>query len=410
MKKIVKSLCIVLLLAFVFTASNHVNEVKAATKSEVTYKLKKGTLTISGKGDMPKKMTFERNGKIKKVVIEDGITSISKHSFSFCKNLKTVVIGKDVRKIGNGAFSYTKITSVKIPNKVKVIGAGAFENCKELKKVKIGTKVNTIDVRAFAECRKITKVKIPNSVKIIGRGAFFRCKKLKSVKLGKKVKFIGSTAFQTTAIKKIKIPNSVKVMGLAAFNSNKIKINVIMPGNVTSQINYNVAIYDAGKITFTTNLNIELMQHLEAKNFEVSKNDPNYTTIDGNIYTKNGRTLVRVPALKKNVRIADGCENICTSAFRYTTIDRKNWEAQLNKNIDKLFIPKTVKTIDENSYITYGNEIKIDEKERNIVEKRAVAINNIEIENKNFDVEILSKLLDQVTCNKGEVLKQLVTK
>ena len=44
MKKIVKSLCIVLLLAFVFTASNHVSEVKAATKSEVTYKLKKGTL------------------------------------------------------------------------------------------------------------------------------------------------------------------------------------------------------------------------------------------------------------------------------------------------------------------------------------------------------------------------------
>ena len=104
-------------------------------------------------------------------------------------------------------------------------------------------------------------------------------------------------------------------------------------------------------------------------------------------------------------------ENICTSAFRYTTIDKKNWEAQLNKNIDKLIYNlKQVKTIDENSYITYGNEIKIDEKERNIVEKRAVAINNIEIENKNFDVDILSKLLDQVTCNKGEVLKQLVTK
>ena len=55
-------------------------------------------------------------------------------------------------------------------------------------------------------------------------------------------------------------------------------------------------------------------------------------------------------------------------------------------------------------------QTKKKKKERNIVEKRAVAINNIEIENKNFDVEILSKLLDQVTCNKGEVLKQLVTK
>ena len=32
------------------------------------------------------------------------------------------------------------------------------------------------------------------------------------------------------------------------------------------------------------------IQHLEAEDFEVSKNDPNYTSIDGNIYTKDGKS------------------------------------------------------------------------------------------------------------------------
>ena len=63
---------------------------------------------------MPKKWDLKETEKLK-AVIEDGITS--RAVFSFAKKLKTVVIGKDVRKIGNGAFSYTRITSVKIPNK-----------------------------------------------------------------------------------------------------------------------------------------------------------------------------------------------------------------------------------------------------------------------------------------------------
>ena len=69
------------------------------------------------------------------------------------------------------------------------------------------------------------------------------------------------------------------------------------------------------------------------------------------------------------------------------------------------------KNIDEKSYITYESEPeKITSEERAKVQKGAVTINNIQIENKNFDVNILSKLLDKVTCNKDEVLKQLAAK
>lgn len=410
MKNIFKSLCLGLLLAFTVISVNPIKDVNAATKTKVTYKLDKGTLTVSGKGEMPKKMTFKENKKIKKVVIKNGITSIPKYAFSDCKKLKKVVIGKGVKKIGKYAFSHTKVTSVNIPNKVKKIEPGTFAYCKKLKKVNIGKKVTEIKGFAFWNCNNIKKIEIPNSVKVIEKQAFYKCKKLEKVKLGNNVETIGNSAFQTTNIKNVKIPNSVKAMGVAAFDSDKTKINVEIPGNITVDKAHWISVCNAGKITFTTDLNIELIQHLEAEDFEVSKNDPNYTSIDGNIYTKDGKTLVRVATLKKNVRIVDGCENICTSAFLYTPLGL-NWEAKLRKHIDNLFIPKTVKNIDEKSYITYESEPeKITSEERAKVQKGAVTINNIQIENKNFDVNILSKLLDKVTCNKDEVLKQLTAK
>ena len=51
MKNIFKSLCFGLLLAFTVISVNPIKDVNAATKTKVTYKLDKGTLTVSGKGE-----------------------------------------------------------------------------------------------------------------------------------------------------------------------------------------------------------------------------------------------------------------------------------------------------------------------------------------------------------------------
>ena len=85
MKNIFKSLCFGLLLAFTVISVNPVKDVNAATKTKVTYKLDKGTLTVSGKGEMPKKMTFKENKKLKGCY-KNGITSIPKYAFQIVKN------------------------------------------------------------------------------------------------------------------------------------------------------------------------------------------------------------------------------------------------------------------------------------------------------------------------------------
>ena len=86
MKNIFKSLCFGLLLAFTVISVNPVKDVNAATKTKVTYKLDKGTLTVSGKGEMPKKMTFKENKKIKKVVIKMALHQFQSTLFQIVKN------------------------------------------------------------------------------------------------------------------------------------------------------------------------------------------------------------------------------------------------------------------------------------------------------------------------------------
>lgn len=102
------------------------------------------TLTISGKGAMP---DFEGTGdpvcpwenekqKIKKVIIEEGVTNIGKSAFRGCSELAEVHISKTVKKIGISAFQdCTALTQIDIPDSVNSVGSFAFIGCTRLTEV-----------------------------------------------------------------------------------------------------------------------------------------------------------------------------------------------------------------------------------------------------------------------------------
>ena len=137
-------------------------------EGNLTWKLDAdGTLTISGTGAM-KNYDYNdnpspvyNNSNVKKVVIEDGVTSIGNSAFNECISL----------------------TSITIPDSVTSIGTYAFSGCRSLTSITIPDSVTSIGASAFNSCSGLTSITIPDSVTSIGNFAFYNCKNLTTISL-----------------------------------------------------------------------------------------------------------------------------------------------------------------------------------------------------------------------------------
>ena len=187
-------------------------------------------------------------------------------------------IPDSVTSLGNWSFrSYTNLTSIEIPDSVTSIGDGAFEGC-NLIKITIPDSVTSIGYCTFMFCTSLTDVVIPNSVTNIGDCAFSNC----------------------SALTNIEIPNSVTSIGDGAFSFCESLTSIEIPNSVTS----------IGNDAFA------YCRKLEQIN--VSTSNPNYLSIDGNLYTKDGKILVQY-AIGKHENafyIPDGVMIIKDCAFQ----------------------------------------------------------------------------------------------
>ena len=242
-----------------------------AIHAEITWNLSDdGTLTISGT-DMPDYYGADswwftspspwssQREKIKKIVIENGVTRIGSYAFYGCSRLTSVTIGNSVTNIGNEVFrncsnlrnitipeSVTSIgqyafqncsglTSITIPNSVTSIEYAAFADCSSLTSVTIGNSVTSIGGSAFTNCYALTSVIIPNSVTSVGVGAFDGCSRLTSVTIGNSVTSIRDYAFRNCSkLNNITIPESVTSIGQSAFYNCSRLTSVTIGNSVTS--------------------------------------------------------------------------------------------------------------------------------------------------------------------------------
>lgn len=155
------------------------------------------TVTISGNGDMDEVLNKSWNldlyakcrDEAKKVVIEDGITSMTRLLFVQFLNLETAAIGKDI----------------------SVISYGAFDSCDKLSKVVLKKGLKKIDEYAFELCKSLKTIDLPYGLESIGMGAFHYCGLQGELVLPETVKEIGTCAFYAaTGLTKIVVPVGVK--------------------------------------------------------------------------------------------------------------------------------------------------------------------------------------------------------
>ena len=134
-----------------------------------------GTLTISGTGEMIKGSPWnEHRLAIKKVIIQEGITSISENAFRF--------------------LSY--MTDISLPQSLRHIGNHAFYNCQSLTEIHLNEGLETIDYNAFDGCTELKTITLPDSLQELKKHTFFNCKKLESVHFGAGISQVSYLAFQ----------------------------------------------------------------------------------------------------------------------------------------------------------------------------------------------------------------------
>ncbi|MBO7473381.1 MAG: leucine-rich repeat domain-containing protein [Ruminococcus sp.] len=116
--------------------------------------------------------------------IYDGGVIITKYKGSDTEvTIPDEIDGSPVTEIGFYAFEAMGVSSVTLPETVRVIGEGAFIDCTALVSINLPSGLTTVERGAFAGCTAIPELTVPAGVKEIKRGAFAGCTSLTSLEL-----------------------------------------------------------------------------------------------------------------------------------------------------------------------------------------------------------------------------------
>lgn len=223
---------------------------------------------------------FDECASLESITIPDGVESIGGSTFYKCASLTTITIPDSVTSIGGQAFSGTAyyndesnwedgvlyIGNHLIESKVTITGSYV---------IKSGTK--SIADGAFFNCTLLTSITMPDSITRIGSNTFSGCILLDGVT----------------------IPNSVNSIERCAFEDCDSMSSITIPNGVTN----------IGKHAFSD------CESLASINVEID--NINYKSIDGNLYSKDGKTLIQY-AMGKGLTsfiIPDGTTRVESKAF-----------------------------------------------------------------------------------------------
>ena len=206
-------------------------------------------------------------------------------------SIPTQFNGKPVTKIGRFAFmGYESVTSIVIPDSITHIDSFAFADCISLSSITISKNTTVISPAAFSGCNSLQQINVNTS------NQYYQ-----SID-GNLYSKDGKTLYRYAAGKtntSFTIPDCVNEIWGSAFSQCSNLKEVVIGKNVSS-VDGN-SFFDCSSLTSIT----------------VSSNNPYYQSIDGNLYSKDGKVLLKYATGKNNTTysISNGVEEIGEAAF-----------------------------------------------------------------------------------------------
>ena len=261
-------------------------------------------------------------GRIKSVVIGEGITRVGSNVFHDCWNLTQVTLPATLQQIGFQSFcdckELTQIgtaaggTNNVLPASLTSIYNSAFSGCAKLETITLPEGLKTIGTYAFSGCG-LTSAALPKSLTTLSENAFTGCEKLSSVTIpedGGLTAIENYTFEECTALVSVTIPGNIKTIGGWAFYKSGLASVTIAEGVETIEataFNYcdNLAtLHLPASVTEIGSGYAETFLHAceKLETITVDENNTEYCAVDGILYNKDKTTLLRCPYAKTSVK------------------------------------------------------------------------------------------------------------
>ena len=218
------------------------------------------------------------------------------------------VVPDSVTAIKSFLLGRDKVTDITLPNSVTLIDDFAFNRFLSLTSINIPDFVTSIGMYAFNECNSLKSIVLPDVVTDIGKCAFRDCNSLTTIALSRSLKSIGAYAFSgCKALDHITIPASVTSIGEFAFGGT------------------------------------------ELESIDVDEQNPAYLSIDGNLYTKDGKTLIKYAGgkMEESFIIPDSVTSIERFAFSGCT------------SLKSVTVPGSLTSIGDDTFLRCGSLVSI---------------------------------------------------
>ncbi len=244
------------------------------------------------------------------VTLPDSMRVIDKYAFCGCAALQQVRGGNCLEQIRESAFEHcVNLKELTLPDSVYYIGDFAFYACSSLRHIDLGASVQSLGFFCFAYCTALEKIELPDTVVVIEDEAFSHCTALKQVRLSQQLTKLEFALFENcTALEEIELPKSVTAIDSYVFQNCKNLRRITIPDSVQS----------VGRNAFRGTLWLD------------SQPGP-FVCIGSGI-------LLKYKGTETEVRVPDGIHTIAEDAFHS------------HRTVCRVFLPDSVQTIEDNAF------------------------------------------------------------
>ncbi len=189
---------------------------KSVTKVYGMSSLKSKEVILRGSAEIVDHSAFYGNQYLESVSAPETLKEIGAYAFAYCENLSRVELREGLEEIQGCAFlSCKNLRDIQLPDSLTLIQDGAFQKCENLTSIEIPSSMSLLDNDVFSYTG-LTSVRIPGNITKC-RSSFYGCKNLKTAELEEGVRTLWGTFAECSALETVILPSTITQVSRSTF-------------------------------------------------------------------------------------------------------------------------------------------------------------------------------------------------